>query len=63
MTGFVRDVAVLTAVGIDREGRSCILGVSVELKDAGLHWKETLDCLIHRGMWGQVYLLRRPPMA
>ena len=28
-TGIVRDVAVLTAVVIDREGNRCILGVSV----------------------------------
>ena len=32
VAGIVRDVTVLTAVGIDREGNHRILGVSVELK-------------------------------
>ena len=37
VAGIVRDVAVLIAAGIDREGNHRILGVSVELKDAELH--------------------------
>lgn len=46
--GIVRDVAVLTAVGIDRESNRRILGVSVEFKDVELHWREFLDFLICR---------------
>ena len=40
VSDIVRDVAVSIAVSIDREGIHRILGVSVELKDAELHWKE-----------------------
>ena len=57
VTGIVCDVAVLTAVGIDREGHRRILGVSVELKDPELHWREFLDCLVHRGIRGVEYIV------
>ena len=57
VTGIVRDVAVLTAVGIDRNGNRRILGVSVELKDAELHWREFLDSLVHRGIRGVEYIV------
>ena len=57
LAGIVRDVAVLTAVGIDREGNRRILGVSVELKDAELHWREFLDGLVHRGISGVEYIV------
>ena len=57
VTGIVRDVAVLTAVGVDREGNRRILGVSVELKDAELHWREFLDGLVHRGIRGVEYIV------
>ena len=53
VTGIVRDVTVLTAVGIDREGHRRTLGVSVELKDAEFHWREFLDFLVHRGIRGE----------
>ena len=36
-SGIVRDVAVLTVVGIDRQGNRRILGVSVELKETELY--------------------------
>ncbi len=52
MTGIVRDVAVLIAVGIDREGHRRLLGVSVDLKDAEHHWREFLDRLVYRGIRG-----------
>ena len=37
VTGIVRDVVVLIAVGFDRERNRRILGVSVDLKDAELY--------------------------
>ena len=52
MTGIVRDVAVLIAVGIDREGHRRLLGVSVDLKYAEHHWREFLDRLVYRGIRG-----------
>ena len=57
VAGIVRDVAVLIAVGVDREGKRRILGVSVELKDAELHWREFLDHLVHRGISGVEYIV------
>ena len=47
VAGIVRDVTVLIAVGIDRESNRRILGVSVALKDAELHWRVYLDGLVH----------------
>ena len=40
VSDIVRDVAVSIVVGIDWEGNYRNLGVSVELKDAELHWRE-----------------------
>ena len=57
VTGVDCDVAVLIAVGIDREVNRRILGESVELKDAELHWKEFLDCLVRRGIRGVEYIV------
>ena len=56
VAGIVRDVAVLNAFGIDREGNRRILGVTVELKDAELHRREFLDGLVHRGISGVEYI-------
>ena len=47
VTGIVRNVAVLIAADIDREGNRRILCVSLELKDAEFHWREFLDVLVH----------------
>ena len=57
LAGIVRDVEVLIAVGIDREGKRRFLGVSVELKDAEIHWREFLDHLIHRGISGGEHIV------
>ena len=57
LTGIVRDVAVLTAVGIDRQGHRRILGVSVDVKEAELHWREFLECLVRRGLSGVEYIV------
>ena len=57
VAGIVRDVGVLTAVGIDRESNRRILGVSVELNDAELHWREFLGGLVHRGISGVEYIV------
>ena len=57
VAGIVRDVAVLIAVGVDREGKRRILGVSVELKNAEIHWREFLDHLVHRGISGVEYIV------
>ena len=58
LTGIVRDVAVFTAVGIDRQGNRRILGVSVEVKEAELHWREFLECPVRRGLSGVEHFAR-----
>jgi putative transposase len=55
--GSVVSCAVLTAIGIDTEGRRSILGVSVSLSEAETHWREFIKTLKHRGLDGVRYVL------
>ena len=48
--GIVIDEALLQAVGIDREGRRHLLGVSVLRSEAEVHWREFFLSLIKRGL-------------
>jgi len=50
--GSVRDCAVLIAIGVLPEGKRSILGVSVSLSEAEVHWREFLGSLIQRGLHG-----------
>lgn len=50
--GFVRDMAVLVATGINMDGKRCILGLSVSLSEATVHWREFLHSLTKRGLNG-----------
>jgi len=50
--GSVRDCAVLLAIGVDAEGRRSILGVSVSLSEAEVHWREFFKSLLQRGLHG-----------
>jgi len=50
--GSVIDCAVLLAVGITPDGKRSILGVSVSLSEAEVHWREFLIALTERGMHG-----------
>lgn len=50
--GQVRDAAVLIATGIDRAGKRAVLGVSVSLSEAEVHWREFLSSLLERGLRG-----------
>jgi transposase-like protein len=50
--GEVRNCAVLIAVGIKPDGYRSILGVSVSLNEAEVHWREFLKSLIQRGLHG-----------
>ena len=50
--GQVRDAAVLIAAGVDPNGRRSILGVSVSLSEAEIHWRTFLQSLIGRGLSG-----------
>jgi putative transposase len=50
--GCVVDCAVLLAVGIGVDGKRSILGVSVRLSEAEVHWRAFLAALIERGLHG-----------
>jgi transposase-like protein len=50
--GSVRDCAVLIAIGILDNGQRSVLGVSVSLSEAEIHWRTFLESLIDRGLHG-----------
>jgi transposase-like protein len=50
--GSVRDCAVFVAIGVDSEGRRSVLGVSVSLSEAEVHWREFFKSLLARGLHG-----------
>lgn len=54
--GVVIDVALLTAIGITPEGKRRVLGTSVALSEAEVHWRDFLDRLVGRGMRGVQYI-------
>ena len=51
-SGQVLDCAVLIAVGIDPQGKRSVLGVSVSLSEAEVHWRDFLTNLQNRGLHG-----------
>lgn len=50
--GQVIDAAVLVALGVSIEGKREVLGVSVELSEAEVHWRHFLTRLKDRGLCG-----------
>ncbi len=50
--GQVRDAAVLIATGVDEAGKREVLGVSVALSEAEVHWRSFLQSLTKRGLHG-----------
>lgn len=50
--GVVRDAAVLIAIGVLADGHRSILGVSVSLSEAEVHWRQFLQSLLQRGLHG-----------
>lgn len=50
--GAVIDCAVLVAIGVGIDGRRRVLGVSVSLSEAEVHWRELLASLKGRGLIG-----------
>ncbi len=50
--GTVVSCAVLIAAGVDAAGHRCLLGVSVSLSEAEVHWREFLASLQQRGLHG-----------
>ena len=50
--GLVQDAAVLIAVGVNPEGKREVLGASVALSEAEIHWRTFLQHLVARGLSG-----------
>jgi transposase-like protein len=50
--GSVMNCAVLVAIGVREDGKRSILGASVKLSEAEVHWREFLGGLQDRGMHG-----------
>lgn len=50
--GAVVSCAVLVAIGIDPQGKRSVLGISVSLSEAEVHWREFLASLQARGLHG-----------
>lgn len=50
--GQVVDCSLLIAIGVTADGRRSVLGVSVSLSEAEVHWREFFKSLIERGLHG-----------
>jgi putative transposase len=55
--GSVRDCAVLIAIGVLPCGSRSVLGVSVSLSEAEVHWRDFLSSLKKRGMHGMTLVV------
>jgi len=55
--GIVRDAAVLSVIGIGPDERRRVLGVSIALSEAEVHWRAFLESLQARGMRGVEYVV------
>jgi len=50
--GSVRDLAVLSAVGVNDQGYREVLSISCSLSEAEVHWRKFLEDLLSRGLKG-----------
>lgn len=50
--GQVRDLAILKGVGINKEGKREVLGVSCSLSEAEVHWRNFIEDMLSRGLKG-----------
>lgn len=55
--GQVLDCAILIALGIDPKGKRSLLGVSVALSEAEVHWRQFLQSLQQRGLHGVLFIV------
>ena len=55
LDGVVRDVAVLSAIGVGLDERRHVLGLSVALSEAEVHWRTFLENLQARGLRGTIF--------
>jgi len=57
VSGTVRSQAVLVAIGINREGRRCVLGVELANRESTTSWKDLLQGLRQRGLRGVEFVV------
>jgi len=55
--GHVVDVALLLAIGVQADGHRSVLGVSVSLSEAEVHWRSFLSSLLERGLHGVRFIV------
>lgn len=55
--GQLLDCAVLIAIGIGQDGKRSVLGVSVALSEAEVHWRSFLASLQSRGLHGLSFIV------
>lgn len=55
--GQLLDCAVLIAIGIGHDGKRSVLGVSVALSEAEVHWRSFLSSLQTRGLHGLCFIV------
>ena len=55
--GVVQDLAVIWVIGIKSDGHREVLGVSVSLSEAEVHWRELFTGLCERGLHGVEYIV------
>jgi transposase-like protein len=55
--GQLLDCAVLIAIGIGKDGKRSVLGVSVALSEAEAHWRSFLASLQSRGLHGLTFIV------
>ncbi|WP_139384078.1 IS256 family transposase [Novosphingobium mathurense] len=55
--GVVRDAAVLSVIGVGPDERRRVLGVSVALSEAEVHWRRFLESLVVRGLRGVEFIV------
>ena len=55
--GQLRDGAVLMALGIGPDGKRTLLGVSVALSEAEVHWRAFFQRLVQRGLHGVQFIV------
>lgn len=55
--GTIRSRAVLVAIGINKDGRRCILGVDLAMKESRNSWTEFLQGLRTRGLHGVEFVV------
>lgn len=55
--GIVKKLAILWAIGIAFDGKREVLGISVSLSEAEVHWRDFLKNLTSRGLSGVTYVV------